>query len=81
MKLNRNSFFENQNMMMPQNGFMPNMMPMNNQFYNQNNIDLEERLAKIERQIARLDKRISSLENTSYSTDDINIDSNNMYML
>ena len=49
--------------------------------YNQNNIDLEERLAKIERQIAILDKRISSLENTSYSTDDINIDSNNMYML
>ena len=79
MKKNRNSFFDSQNMIIPQNGYMPNMMP--NPYYNQNNIDLDERLAKIERQIARLDKRISNLENTNYSTDDINIDSNNMYML
>ena len=96
MKRNRNSFFTETNtqsgFMAPN---MNNMMPTqnaNSSFYqgptnpynyNTQPNELESRLAKIERQINRIDYRLSKLENQAniISTDDYDINDNNMYMV
>lgn len=95
MKKNRQSFFAenamNYNMYNPNNLISANapFQSSNSESsfysgpypYNQNN-DLEGRLAKIERQINRLESRINKLEqNSTISTEDIESNVNNMYMV
>ena len=59
--------------------------PMPNNYNTQpNGNDIESRLAKIERQLNRMDYRLSKLENTNttiISSDDIETNNTNMYML
>ena len=65
-----------------QTGYYMNGYP--NQYPNMpNNEDFTSRFAKLERQVNRLEKRVSNLEQnqTSYSTDDIDSNVNNMYMV
>lgn len=95
MKKTRNSFFAensfqsyNPNMMngapyqTASNYFYQGPMPNN---YNINNYDndIESRFAKIERQLNRLDYRISKLEsaNNIISTEELDVNNSNMYML
>ena len=81
---------------MPQTNQMNNMMPSpyqssSNYFYQgpmpnnytTNESDIESRLAKIERQLNRMDYRLSKLESAGniVSSDDVEINNSNMYML
>lgn len=51
--------------------------------YNTPTNDIESRLAKIERQINRIDHRLTKLENNAntYTTEDFDSTSTNMYMV
>ena len=64
------------------NYFYQGPMP-NNYNTNMTSNDIESRLAKIERQINRMDYRISKLENssTTYTTEEFENNTTNMYML
>ena len=93
MKRNRASFFNESlnyyNTQMP--GIMPNnnaMMGVSsysnvgvNPMYNLE--DLNGKIARLEREINRLEHRVSLLEqnNTKYTTEDIDVSANNMYMV
>ena len=87
MRKDRNSFFQESSSYQNYNGMMPPQYQMasnNAMMYSGNipfNNDINERLAKIERQINRLDHRLSKLETNSISSNDIESNSNNMYML
>ena len=75
------------------NYYYQGVVPMNQQMqsnyntgYNSmqnNNNDIESRIAKIERQLNRIDYRLSKLENVNnvVSSDDFDINNSNMYML
>ena len=82
---NPNMYNPNANLM-PANGPAPGSQTgyYINQYPNMpNNEDFTSRFAKLERQVNRLEKRVSNLEQnqTSYSTDDIDSNVNNMYMV
>lgn len=88
MKKTRNSFFAENNMNYQgfgpfgNNGYQFNSN-INSNFNGSNPIlEINERLSKIERQINRLEHRINNIEqNKVKSTDDVDINSNNMYMI
>ena len=62
------------------NYFYQGPMPNN---YTTNESDIESRFAKIERQLNRMDYRITKLESAGnvVSSDDVEINNSNMYML
>jgi hypothetical protein len=85
MKRNRSSFFNDNPMDYNPNMFNQNIPmngPMNYPNYNVND-DVNTRLAKLERQVNRLEHRLSVLEqnNTNYTTDDMDNNLGNMYMV
>ena len=88
MKKNRNSFFADNSMnyagfnpMVNNNGYQ---MSANSSFYSDmsiNNMDINQRLAKLERQVNRLEHRINKLEGQKMQSTNDYDNSNDYYMI